>query len=350
MSDFDPNGKAVADDGIFGLPFKEVDAQVVYLPIPWEVTTSYRTGTAKGPKAILNASPQIDFYDLEYQKAYKVGLFMAHESAFIHEANKRGRKLAEKIINADESEIKISGSLQKKLQEVNKLSSEINQLVYDWSKDLLNKGKSPIVVGGDHSTPLGAIKAYAEKYPQMGVLHIDAHSDTRQAYMGFEYSHASIMYNVMAEIPAVSKLVQMGIRDFCEEEFEFNRQHEKIETFFDYHIQKRKLQGESFDSIASEIIEKLPNEVYISFDIDGLDPRFCPHTGTAVPGGLDFNEILLVFQKIVASGRTIVGFDLVEVAPSFNKWDEWDANVGMRMLYKMTGAMLASQKKIERMS
>ena len=167
--------------------------------------------------------------------------------------------------------------------------------------------------------------------------------------MGFENSHASIMYNVMEKISGIEKLVQVGIRDFCEQEFEYTKNHKKIEVYFDQVLARRKMSGESFQKIAHEIVSRLPKNIYISFDIDGLDPRFCPHTGTPVPGGLDYHEVILIIQEIVRSGKTLVGFDLVEVAPSSkDKNDEWDANVGMRLLYKMTSASLATQGLIKK--
>ncbi len=344
----DFNAKASSEDGIFGLPFTAKEANVIYHPIPWDVTTSYRTGTSKGPKAILKASSQIDFFDLDYVNAFEVGLYMHKESTSIKKMNTEGRKLAEKIINASEFDIKRNKNLQKTLAKVNELSDKLNDHVYTVTKKVLAEGKMSVLVGGDHSTPFGAIKAYAEKYEGMGILHFDAHSDTRNAYMGFNHSHASIMNNVVEKISGVGKLVQVGIRDFCQEEYEYVTTHKKIKTYFDAQIINRKFQGESFLSIAKEIANTLPKTVYLSFDIDGLEPRFCPNTGTPVPGGLDYYELLLIVKEVVASGRTIVGFDLVEVAPSGIKGDEWDANVGMRMLYKLTSAALASQGLIKK--
>ncbi len=343
----DLNAKASSDDGIFGLPFSEKEAQVVYLPIPWDVTTSYGNGTHKGPKAMLKASAQIDFFDLDFIDAFNVGLFMQKENASIAKLNKDSRKLAEKIINSSDDEIKKSKALQKTLKAVNDASDKLNEFVYKETKKQLEKGKMSVLVGGDHSTPFGAIKAYAEQFKDLGILHFDAHSDTRNAYMGFNHSHASIMNNVMTKIPNVKKLVQVGIRDFCEEEYQFVTTNPKIKTFFDAEIADRKLKGESFEKIAKEIVKELPQNVYISFDIDGLEPRFCPHTGTPVPGGLDYYELVHLVKEVVASKRTLVGFDLVEVTPSPNKHDEWDANVGMRLLYKITSAALASQGKIK---
>lgn len=342
----DLNAKASSDDGIFGLPYTFAEAKVVYLPIPWDVTTSYGNGTHKGPKAILKASSQIDFFDLDYVDAFKAGLFMQKENSIIKKLNSETRKLAEKIINASDAEINKSKSLQKTLDKVNQASAKLNDYVYKETKKILSQNKISVLVGGDHSTPFGAIKAYAEKYPGLGILHFDAHSDTRVEYMGFHHSHASIMNNVMTKIPQVGKLVQVGIRDFCQQEYDFVQEDKKIKTFFDAEIIEQKLKGKNFHQIAKDIVAHLPKKVYLSFDIDGLEPRYCPSTGTPVPGGLDYYELIMIVKEIVESKREIVGFDLVEVAPSGNKGDEWDANVGMRLLYKLTSAMLASLKVI----
>lgn len=343
----DPNAKATSSDGIYGLPFNESEARVVFLPIPWDVTTSYQAGTSKGPSAILKASDQIDFFDLDYVDAYQTGLFMKQESIKIKKLNTAGRALAKKIIDASDSAMEKSKALQTALKKVNNLCNLLNDEVYAQTKAHLENEQISVVVGGDHATPFGAIKAYAEKYPGMGMLHFDAHSDTRIAYMGFENSHASIMYNVMEKIPQIGKLVQVGIRDFCEQEFDYTKSHKKIDVYFDQDLARRKIRGESFMKIAQEIVSKLPKQVYISFDIDGLDPRFCPNTGTPVPGGLDYPEVIYIINEVVRSGRQLVGFDLVEVAPSNKKADEWDANVGMRLLYKMTSASLASMGHIK---
>lgn len=345
----DVNAKADSSNGIYGLPFKEAESKVIYHPINWDVTTSYQAGTSKGPKAILKASEQIDFFDLDYVDAYTAGLFMKKESAKINKLNKEGRLLAKKIIDSDDVTVSKSKTLQATLKKVNEISNLLNEEVYQETKKVLDQNKISVVVGGDHSTPFGAIKAHAEKFKGMGVLHFDAHSDTRKAYMGFEHSHASIMYNVMEKIPGVSKLVQVGIRDFCEQEYLYTKNNKKIDVYFDKELSDRKMKGETYQKIAKEIVSKLPNKVYISVDIDGLDPRFCPNTGTPVPGGLEYHELVYIIDELVRSKKTIVGFDLVEVAPSpTNKNDEWDANVGMRLLYKMTSQTLASQGLIKK--
>ena len=343
---FDPNAAALSDSGIFGLPFTEDQSLVVYVPVPWEATTSYGGGTSEGPQAILTSSKQVDLYDTDVLNPYAAGLHMIQESDELREWNSQAKADAQKIIEA-------SGitdgqpELENALARVNTFGSKLNQWVFEQTKSLLNKDKIVGIVGGDHSVPFGALQAISKKHPSFGILHFDAHSDTRKAYEGFTWSHASIMYNVLENIPSVSKLVQVGIRDVCEEEIQYcASQPNRVKVFLDRDLQRKKYQGKSWDQICQSIIDELPQKVWISFDIDGLDPRFCPHTGTPVPGGLDFQEANYLIGALVRSGRTIIGFDLNEVAPNTDQpSDEWDANVGARMLYKLTAWTLASQKK-----
>ena len=340
---FDPNAPALADSGIFGLPFTEADAKLVYLPVPWEATTSYGGGTSEGPKAIVNASHQVDLFDLEVDKPYAAGLFMLPESEEVREWNARAKEQATYVIEhlgENSSDIDLARTA------VNEASERVNDFVRSETARLLKAGKIVAIVGGDHSVPLGALQAVGTAVGEFGILHIDAHSDTRSAYEGFTYSHASIMHNVCERVPEMKKLVQVGIRDFCEEEFEYTRAAgDRVATFFDARIQQAKLKGKPFQELAGAIVNALPKRVWVSFDIDGLDPRYCPHTGTPVPGGLELAEVLCLFREIVVSGREIVGFDLNEVAPNLNDpADEWDANVGARILYKLTAYTLASRK------
>ena len=196
------------------------------------------------------------------------------------------------------------------------------------------------LLGGDHSTPLGFFKAIAEKYPDFGILQIDAHMDLRKAYEGFNYSHASIMYNALKEIPQLKKLVQVGIRDYCEEELDIMNDSEgRVVTFFDKDIKERQYEGEIWKTIVDEIVDALPQNVFISFDIDGLNPKLCPHTGTPVQGGFETDQIFYLFKKVLQSGRKLIGFDLNEVGVSH---DECDENVGERVLYKLCNLLTAS--------
>jgi agmatinase len=152
---------------------------------------------------------------------------------------------------------------------------------------------------------------------------------------------------VLESIKEVNKLVQVGIRDVCEEEIAYTRSlGERVKIFFDRDIAMKKLSGETFLSVAKEIAAALPEEIWVSFDVDGLDPRYCPHTGTPVPGGLDFHEAIMVLRETVRAKKKIIGFDLNEVAPNpRDEEDQWDGNVGARLLYKLCGFTLASQNK-----
>ncbi len=340
---FNPNSAASEGSGIFGLPFSAKESALHLLQVPWEATTSYGSGAAKGPAAILEASYQVDLCDHEVLRPYEPGIFLLPENKKIVAWNKQGKLAAQKII-AVGGNIGKNKALQKNLALVNQLSAKVNEAVFEESKKILDEGKILGLIGGDHSTPYGAICAISEQSPNLGILHFDAHSDTRNAYEGFKHSHASIMRNVLDTIPNVKKLVQVGIRDYCEEELDYTRaQKSRMEVFFDLDLAKRKFKGESFSEIAKDIVRALPQEVWISFDIDGLMPHFCPHTGTPVPGGLDYPEAVYLIGEVVRSGRNLVGFDLNEVAPG-PKGDEWDANVGARLLYKLAAWTFASKK------
>lgn len=342
---FDPNAPAQPGSGVFGLPHSESEALVVLVPVPWEATTSYGGGASEGPRAIREASAQVDLYDLDVEKPYEAGIFMGEEPAEVAAANDEGKALAAKIIEVggagDDPE------LGEALAKVNALSAQVNAWVKRETSRLLDAGKVVGIVGGDHSVPFGALEAVAARRPSFGVLHFDAHSDTRRAYEGFEHSHASIMFNVLERIPQVTKLVQVGIRDVCEQEIDYCRsQGARVRMFADRELVKRRHAGEPFARTAADIVKELPDEVWVSFDIDGLDPRFCPHTGTPVMGGLEPGDVVAILRELAASGKKIVGFDLNEVAPNqHDEHDEWDGNVGARMLYKLVGFTLASWGK-----
>lgn len=339
---FDATTTISSEFGIFGIPLSEAECQLVMLPVPWEVTTSYGKGASNGPRIIRHASEQIDLFDFETKTAYEAGYFMKEVSEETMNKSRNFKEIAQKVIHMKTEQSDDTATIEKLTAQVNQASRELTDWVYTETKKILNAGKLFGLVGGDHSTPLGAIKAICEKHSngtrsEVGVLHIDAHSDTRKAYQGFEQSHASIMYNVM-NLPEGSrpqKLVQVGIRDFCEEEYDFVKSHSDVKTFFDVGVKQRLLKGESWASVASDIISELPRKVYISFDIDGLDPRFCPSTGTPVIGGLSTDEVFFLFNTLAASGRQIVGFDLNEVSTGEADESEWDGNVGARMLYKL---------------
>ncbi|MDX2018445.1 MAG: agmatinase family protein [Planctomycetota bacterium] len=339
-SAFDPDAAAQPGGGIFGLPFTRTDSRVVIFPVPFDATTSYRPGTADGPDAIFDASMQVDLLDARFGPVYRQGICLLDEDPRLRKLNDHARSHARPIIEAGGAEPG-DPEFASDLEHVNRASQQLNDLVHDHTRSVLAEGKIPALLGGEHSTPFGAIKACAEAHPGMGILHVDAHMDLRDAFEGFTYSHASIMHNVLSRIPQVGKLVQFGLRDFGAGELAFAKaQGSRVVQFLDADIARSQLMGEPFVKLAQAAIAALPEKVYVSFDIDGLDPSLCPHTGTPVPGGLSFNQAALLLELLRESGKQVVGFDLVEVAPGDPDEPEWDANVGARVLYKLCGLVL----------
>lgn len=340
---FDPNAASTTGSGIFGLPFSLAESKVAYLPVPWEATTSYGGGTAGGPAAILAASRQVDLFDMDVLRPYEVGLHLLPESKEVLRRGRIARRRAAPVI-ACGGEIGSSRTLRAARDEVNAASEWLNAFVEKQTAELMAAGKIVGLIGGDHSTPFGAIRAAARHHPGLGVLQIDAHADFRAAFEGFSFSHASIMRNVLERVPEIARIVQVGVRDFCEAELEFARSlGQRARVFWDAGLQAHRHAGRPWNKTVAEIVAALPRRVWISFDIDGLDPRFCPHTGTPVPGGLDFAEANAILAAVARSGREIVGFDLNEVSPDPTGRTEWDANVGARLLYKLTAWTLVSQ-------
>jgi agmatinase len=340
---FDPSAAAPSDSGIFGLPHSPEEAHVVLVPVPFEATTSYGGGTSEGPNAILEASRQVDLFDVETGRPYERGIAMLPESDELRAWNTRAKERAQLVIEAG-GVAPSKPELQAAATEVNSLCEKMNDIVYRTTKHWLDQGKRVGAVGGDHSISFGIIQAHAEKYPGLGVLHLDAHADLRNAYEGFTWSHASIMYNVVQRLPGVKSLVQVAIRDMSQEENQLiEGSNGRVRAWFDSTLQQKQFDGVPWNRQVDEIVSQLPQHVYLSFDIDGLDPVLCPHTGTPVPGGLSFPQANALIAGVVRSGRTIVGFDLTEVAPAPDG-GEWDGNVGARLLYKMIGWMLKSQR------
>ena len=345
LKSFDPNG--IGEQGkLFGLPFDSEHAEVIVIPVPWEVTVSYNAGTVDGPMAILEASSQVDLFVKGIRNAWEMGIALADFPNEIIDENIKYRDLATSYIKALESGKSIEGNPELSVipKTINEVSEKLNIYVKSEANKYLRKRKLVGLIGGDHSTPLGLIRALNEKYTDFGILQIDAHADLRKAYEGFKYSHASIMYNALF-CENLSKLVQVGVRDCCEEEIEvIKNSNGRIVTFFDEEIKEAAYHGTTWKKMSETIVNHLPSLVYISFDIDGLDPKYCPNTGTPVPGGLDFQEAIYLIKTIVASGRKIIGFDINEVAPGR---DEWDGNVGARILYAICNWMGVSQSKLK---
>lgn len=341
ISNFDPNGPAQSGQ-LFGLPFSEETADLLIVPVPWEVTVSYKDGTAQGPQAILEASTQVDLAMRNISDAWKMGIHMLPQDELIVGENEKLRAISSKYIASLESGMSIDNS--EIISTINKGCEKLNDWVYQTTKANLDQGKLVGLLGGDHSTPLGFIRALTEKYDRFAILQIDAHADLRKAYEGFTYSHASIMYNAL-KYPGVSQIVQIGIRDYCNEELELiDKSNGRVKTFFDEDIKESIAKGSTWESICKEIVKSLPKKIYISFDIDGLDPKLCPNTGTPVAGGFDYFEVVYLLKCIATSGKQIIGFDLNEVSPGET---DWDANVGARVLYQLCNWMGVSQGKLK---
>jgi agmatinase len=342
---FDPDAAAAEGSGIFGLPSDERRARVHVIPVPFDATTSYRKGTARGPEAILRASKQVDLFDLQTGKPYEHGIAMLAADPRIARLNTEAGEKADRIIDVA-GQVGSDRALKSALERVNAIGAEINRIVHDEVTAALDDERLPVVVGGDHSTPFGAMQALSEHHRGLGVLHFDAHADLREAYEGFEWSHASIMDNVAKRLDGVAKLVQVGIRDIGEREHErIASSKGRIHALFDVDWQRAKLDRKDLRALVRRTLDELPDEVYLSFDVDGLDPTLCPNTGTPVPGGLMWSEAMLWLEELARSKRKIVGLDLNEVSPgdASPEIDSWDAIVGARLLYRLIGTALAAR-------
>jgi agmatinase len=342
IKSFDPSGVGLRNGHFIGLPFDESDAEVVLLSVPWDVTVSSGEGTSTGPANILACSPQLDLFDPDIPDAWKIGLYMRPPNEYWQRRNQELRPLAKRYIDFLEEggDPAADKEMSKILDEINQSCKNLKDWVYLETRQLMEAGKLVGIAGGEHSVPLGYLQALAERHGNFGILQIDAHMDLREAYEGFSFSHASIFFNAL-QIPQVTRLVQVGIRDYCEAEWSLAQEAgARVQVFTGQHIREMQYEGATFQEIAESVIRSLPGKVYISFDIDGLDPGLCPNTGTPVPGGLQFQEAMYLINHLRKSGKTIIGFDLCEVGGEGN---EWDGNVGARVLYKLAN-LLGSQR------
>lgn len=317
---FDPEAPMPADAPTFGQDIPPEAAGLVLLPVPFDATASYGRNAAAGPEAIRSASHQLDLFCRHAGRPYERGICSLPIPGDVEAWNTQARAAVDAVRDGDAT----------RLSEVNGLSMQVQAAVRAEAEQHLAAGRAVAVIGGDHSAPLGSIQAHAAAFPEMSILHVDAHADLRDAYEGFTQSHASIMHNVLAST-GIKRLVQVGIRDFAESEYRaIEQSNGRVVTFFD----------DALDGATpwTEVVESLSRDVYISFDIDGLDPALCPNTGTPVPGGLTFRDATALIRAVRESGRRLVGFDLCEVAPGPDA-DAWDGNVGARILYALAGQL-----------
>jgi agmatinase len=251
-------------------------SSIVILSAPYEASVSYGKGANAGPKAIINASHYVEFYDEEFDNelCFEKGIATIKEINFTKLKNKPAI-----------------------------------DVIYNKVKKVLELDKFCIILGGEHTISLAPIKAHLEKYENLSVLHFDAHSDLRNKYQNNIYSHASVMARV-CEFLDSKKLVQVGIRAQCIEESKFIKAN-KINTFYAWKIKT----GKYGNNWQKEVAKKLSKNVYVTFDVDYFDPSIMPSTGTPEPNGFQWDETMQIFREMKTLGKSIVGFDVVELAP-----------------------------------
>ncbi len=246
---------------------------IIILQAPLEKTVSYGKGTKNGPKEIIKASHYVEFFDEELNKelCFEKGIATLEEIKF--------------------SNLTVKKSIEK---------------IYDEVKKQISEDKFVVTLGGEHSISSATIKAHYNFYKNISVLQIDAHSDLRNSYEGSKYSHASVMARV-AEF--TTKIVQVGIRAQCKEEYDFIKTN-RIKTFYMREIRNNKY-GKNWQQ---KVVNELNKNVYITFDVDGFDPSVISSTGTPEPGGLFWDETMNLLKQ-VGKNKNIIGFDVVELAP-----------------------------------
>jgi agmatinase len=266
-------------------------ARAVVLPVPYDFTTTYQGGARLGPRAILTASQNMELWDEEIGAVYRAGIHTLPE-------------------------------LEPAAEGPGPMVARVEQAVA-W---ILEQGKLPAILGGEHSITAGAVRAAARHHPALSVLQIDAHADMRDRYLGSPHSHACVMRRVREMVPAAS----VGIRSMSEEEAHHLERHPaplwSVRQF-------RALQGRW-----EPILSALSGEVFVTFDLDGLDPSALPATGTPEPGGLDWYEAVDLLRAVSERAR-IVGFDVVELAPLPGQVAS--DFLAARLVYRLIGLALA---------
>ncbi|MBR4951672.1 MAG: arginase family protein [Alistipes sp.] len=338
---FDPNGIVPDNGNYFGFPIDAEDAALVLISAPWDTTVATRAGSSYAPDAIIEASRFVDFHEPMAPNSWRKGIATLPIDYSIQDMSHRLRSDADKIINMSHSDADyIINNLMhdRRLRRINEASGQVNEKIYEQSKMWLKRGKIVGLVGGDHSTSYGNIRAVSECYDDFGVLQIDAQCNLKEECYGFSHSHLSVMHNVLSDVKNLKRLVAVGVREFSPREWQRSEDDERIRLFTGQYIWSSHFEGVNWATLCDQIIAELPENVYISLDIDGLTVECSPHTGTTISGGLRFPEVVYLMSKIVGSGRKIVGFDLTEVVPDVD--DKTDAVIAARLLFKMCSMAL----------
>jgi len=331
------------------------NSPLILMPVPWSATASYGLGTEKAPALIRKASGQLDFFSPLFKCSYNNKIHFLKEDTLISSLNKETLNLVKKLRLSKKRS-------QKNLEIINESCQSMIDWLYERSLKILKEKKILALVGGDHSVSQGFIQAIGEKHKgNFGLLHLDAHADLRTEYEGFKYSHASVMFNVLNLEKAPQKIVQVAIRDFCQEEYDLIQKEDRIDCFFDDWIYNETFKGRTWAKLSEKIISKLPQQVYVSLDVDALSWTYAPDTGTPVPGGLSFNQVLYLLAELKRQNKKLIGFDVVETGaipesslPSqkpvkktgISHRLEWNGNVSARLLYFLSGLALHSFQKI----
>lgn len=337
---FDPNG-AIPDNGnYFGIPLEPQDGALVLISAPWDLSLKARNGSSYAPDAIIEASRSVDFFEPMAPHSWRKGIATVPIDYSIQDLSHRLRSDAERVVKVHSQGGTAFDSLvyERSLRRVNDGYTTLNTNIYEQSKTWLDRGKIVGLVGGDQSVAYGHIRAVAEHYGKIGVLNIDSSCNLKRCHQGFEFSHASVMYNVLRDIPQVERMVGVGARAFSPEEWQRVETDSRIKLFTGQSIWARHFEGTLWSTITKEIVDELPENVYISLDINGLTIECSPHNGMVVAGGLRFPEVVYLLDKIVDSGRRIVGFDLSEVVPDMD--DKTDAAIAARLLYNICSMAL----------
>ena len=330
---------------IYGNNISEEKASVVLIPVPWETTVSPPSGTARTPAHMLKSSYKINPYNEDYPDYDNTDIAMLPIPKDWVMLSDQLQGIVTGYINSLESATnkKVYSANSNAIAQINKYCEDLKEYVRKQSIKYLNKDKMVGVVGGDHSVCLGLIEALTSKYKDFGILQVDAQTGLSPYDYGFMYSHKSIMNNVL-KIPQITKIVQVGLRDYTKEEVEvIKNSNGKIVSFFDANLKKQQYEGVFWKDICTNIVKNLPDLVYINFDIDGLDYKLCPGTALPVPGGMDFSQAIFLIKAIVEAGKTIIGFDLCEVAAG--EQIDWDISVANRLMYNIIKYMVISQQK-----
>ncbi|MCZ0932170.1 MAG: arginase family protein [Oligoflexia bacterium] len=315
-------------------------ADLILIPAPWSATVSYGGGTEKGPELVRKASHQLDFFNPLFQCSYNDRIHFEENDPVIESLNSQALNWLKKL------EAKKTPRFY---DSINQASQSVLDWLYEKSLKASHQEKIPALVGGEHSVSEGILSFIGDKYKgDYGILHLDAHADLRETYQGFKHSHASVMDNVLNLKQPPKKLVQVAVRDLCESEYKKIKEDRRIHCYFDEEIYTRIFKGEKWAVICEEIISQLPYRVYVSLDVDGLSWSYAPGTGTPVPGGLSFNQVLYLLAEIKRQNKKVISFDVVETSAGGENQNfaERNGNVSARLIYYLSGLALHSYGKI----